>query len=279
MSAPAPSRDATRLRLREKLYFVDIAILALAFTSLLVFLLDRTHALPPDEESGLRIVDLVLVALYGIAFVYKVLVVEAPGRWLRRYWIYALGVFPLTINILVPNRYFIVIQVVILVLRVGEGLDRAFGARVLRGLFERYRYMLIEELTDPLLMRLAVVLEDAVTSRDYAAAIGKRLDERRDLIEQAVDRAIAASPKLQTLTRFGVVDKWVDETREEMVDALHAALTAPELNQIIREGLQDAFAELKQGIADKKWHGKGVGLKDVAVGVVTGPDRHPTEQP
>jgi hypothetical protein len=266
MAAPAPP-PPTRLRLRERLYFLDVAILILAFTSLLVFLLDRTHALPPDEEIVLRYVDLALVALYGAAFLYKVILVENPGRWLRRYWIYALGILPLTIPLGVPVRYFIVVQVIILVLRTGEALDRAFGARVLRGLFERYRYMLIEELTDPLLMRLAIVLEDAVTSRDYAAAIGHRLDERRDLIEKAVDRAIAASPKLQTITRFGVVDKWVDDTREEMVDALHAALTGPELNQIIREGLQDAFGELKQGIADKKWRGKGVGITDVAVGV------------
>lgn len=283
--APSKARqEQARLKLRANLHVLDVAILILAFVSLLVFLLDRTNALPGDEEQALRWVDLALVALYGGAFVFKLLVVESPLKWLRRYWIYAFGVFPLTIPILVPARYYIVVQVIIVVLRTGEALDRAFGARVLRGLFERYRYMLIEELTDPLLMRLAIVLEDAVTSRDYAAAIGKRLDERRDLIEAAVDRAIAASPKLQTITRFGIVDKWVDETREEMVDAVHAALTGPELNAIIREGLQDAFAELKQGIADRKWHNKGVGLRDVAVGVVGGGDEgspapHPTQNP
>lgn len=281
MAAPTPAPQAARLRLRDNLYFVDIAILILAFTSLMVFLLDRTNALPADEQNGLRVVDLVLVGLYGAAFLFKVMVVEAPARWLRRYWIYALGVFPLTIPILVPTRFFIVVQVIILILRTGEAIDRAFGARVLRGLFERYRYMLIEELTDPLLMRLAIVLEDSMVNRDYAAAIGKRLDERRDLIEKAVDRAIASSPKLQRITSFGVVDRWVDETREEMVDALTAMLTGPELNQIIREGLQDAFGELKSGIAARKWQSKGVGLRDVATAVVRGeseaPAPHPTE--
>src|SRR5947208_1995426 len=112
MAAPTPAQQAARLRLRDNLYFVDIAILILAFTSLMVFLLDRTNALPADEQNGLRIVDLVLVGLYGAAFLFKVMVVEAPGRWLRRYWIYALGVFPLTIPILVPARFFIVVQVI-----------------------------------------------------------------------------------------------------------------------------------------------------------------------
>lgn len=260
-----------RLRLRENLHILDFAILGLAFTSLLVFLLDRTRALPAEETDVLRTLDLVLVVLYASAYVTKWMVADSPLGWLRRNWLLAFGAFPLTINVLgfvVADRYFIVIQVITLVLRAGEALDRAFGARILAGLFERYRSMLVEELSQPLLMRLAVVLEDAVTSRDYAAAIGKRLDDRRDLVEAAVKRAIAASPKLTRLSRFGPVERWIDETTDEVVDAAHAALTGPEINLLIREGLQEAFAELKQGIADRKWKEKGVGVADVALGVV-----------
>jgi hypothetical protein len=261
----------TRLRLRENLHLIDIAILGLAFTSLLVFLLDRTRSLPQGEEAGLRFLDLSLVVLYAGAYLTKWFLAPAPIRWLRRNWINAVGALPLTINVLgfaVADRYFLVVQVIIVVLRAGEALDRAFGARILEGLFERYRSMVVEELADPLLMRLALVLEDAVTSRDYAAAIGKRLDERRDLVEAAVKRAISASPKLSRLSQFGPVERWIDETTDEIVDAAHAALTGPEINLLIREGLQDAFAELKQGIAEKKWREKGVGVADVALGVV-----------
>ena len=265
MTAPIPSR---RLKLRERLYFVDIAILALAFTSLLVFLLFRTNALPDDELVGLRVVDFVLVGLYAGSYIAKGLLADDPLKWLRRNWLFALGAFPLTIPFLIPARFFIVVQVIIVTLRTGEALDRAFGARVLQGLFVRYRSMLVEELTDPILLRLAIALEEALVSRDFAKAIAKRLDERRDLVEQAVDRAIAASPKLSRLNSFPGVSGWIDDTREEMVDAAHAALSSPEVNQLIREGLQDAFAELKTSIKERKYLGKGVGVGDVAAGVV-----------
>lgn len=264
--APAPVKR--RLVLREQLHLVDYAILLLAFLSLLVFVLYRTDKLTGQDVTALKTIDLVLVALYGSAFLFKWIVAEKRMRWLGKNAVNALGVLPLTFPFLVPDRFFIVVQVIIIVLRTGEALDRAFGARVLRGLFDRYQYMLVEELTDPLLMRLAIVLEDAVTSRDYAAAIGKRLDERRDLVEAAVTRAIEASPKLKRLNEFGLVNRWVDEAREEIVDAATAALTGPELNLIIREGLQDAFTELKKGIAEKKWREKGLGVGDVARGVV-----------
>ena len=257
-----------RLALRANMHVVDYGILALALTSLLVFLLDRTRALPQLEARALMGIDIGLALLYATMFAVKLAISLEPGRWLKSNAIYAFGALPITINLLVPDRYFIVVQTIVVILRVGEGLDRAFGQRVLQGIFDRYRSMLVEELTTPLLMRLTIVLEEAVTSRDYAAAIGKRLDERRDLVEQAVKRGISASPKLARISSFGPVERWIDETTHEVVDAAHAALTGPEVNTVIRESLQELFVELKQGIAQKEWRGKGVGVLDVASGVV-----------
>lgn len=276
----APVR-APRLALRDNLHLVDYGILGLAFTSLLLFVVDRTGALPGEERRILAIVDLVLVALYGGAFATKWVLADDPARWLRRNAIHALGVLPLTVNVfpfLIADRYYVAVQIIVVVLRAGEALDRAFGARVLQGLFERYRSMVVEELTDPLLMRLAIVLEEAVVGRDYAAAIGRRLDERRDLVRAAVLRGIEASPKLSKLYAIGPVQRKVDETTEELVDALAMALTSPEVNQLIREGLQDAFAELKQNIADQKWREKGVGVKDLARGVMGGGGGQPAAE-
>jgi hypothetical protein len=265
-----PARGSRRLVLRAQLHIFDYAILALAGVSLAVFLLDRTGALPGEEVRILRYVDVTLVLLYGAAFATKWVLADDPLRWLRRNAVYAIGILPLTIPFLVAERYFILVQMIVVMLRVGAALDRAFGQRVLEGIFARYRAMVVEELSAPLLMRLAIVLEEAVLSRDYASAVGRRLDERRDLVEAAVQRAIAASPKLVRISKFGPVREFVDDTTDELVDAAHAALTGPEVNTLIREGLQEAFAELKQGIADRKWQGKGVGVKEVAAGVVGG---------
>ena len=268
--AGGPGATRPRLALRGRLHLLDYAILGLAFASLVVFLLDRTGTFPAREARGLLVVDLGISAFYALAFSTKWMLADAPARWFRRHAFLIPGMLPLTVNVLpfVADRYFIVVQVAVLFLRAGKALDRAFGAHVLQGLFERYRSMVVEELTGPLLMRLAHVLEEAVVGRDYAAAIGRRLDERRDLVEAAVKRGIAASPKLTRLARFGPVERFIDETTQEVVDAAHAALTGPEIDQLIREGLQDAFAELRQNIAQKKWREKGVGVTDVAMGVV-----------
>lgn len=271
MRVAAPSSTPTharRLALREKLHVVDYTILGLAAASLVVFLLHVGSTLSGFEAKTLRYVDFALIALYGALFGVKWMLAPEPARWVRRHAFWLLGMMPLTVPVLVPDRYYIVVQVLVLVLRTGKALDRAFGAHVLSGLFDRYRWMVVEELTEPLLMRLAVLLEESLTSRDYAAAIGKRLHERRDLVEAAVSRAIAASPKLTLVSKFGPAQRLIDETTTEVVDAAHAALTGPEINTLIREGLQDAFAELKQGIADRKWQRKGLGVTEVARSVI-----------
>ena len=269
VAPPAEAIGSPRkLALRAKLHLVDYTILALAAASLVVFLLHVGSTLTGNEATALRYVDYGLIALYGVTFGMKWMLAVEPARWFRRHAFWLLGMLPLTQPILVPDRYYIVIQVLVLVLRTGKALDRAFGAHILSGLFDRYRWMVVEELTEPLLMRLAILLDESLTSRDYAAAIGKRLDERRDLVEGAVARAIAASPKLTLVSRFGPAQRLIDETTREIVDAAHAALTGPEINALIREGLHDACTELKQGIAERKWQRKGVGVKDVARGVI-----------
>lgn len=270
MAAPpaAGILTARRFTLRAKLHLVDYTILGLAAASLGVFLLHVGSALTGIEAAALMYVDIALIALYGALFCVKWTLAPEPARWFRTHAFWLLGMLPLTQPVLVPERYYIVVQVLVLVLRTGKALDRAFGAHILSGLFDRYRWMVVEELTEPLLMRLAVLLEESLTSRDYAAAIGKRLDERRDLVESAVARAIAASPKLTLVSRFGPAQRLIDDTTREVVDAAHAALTGPEINALIREGLHDAFTELKQGIAERKWQRKGVGVTEVARSVI-----------
>ena len=259
-----PARS--RLVLRGHLHPLDWTLIVLACASVLLFLAHRLGSLAGLDQGMVRTVDYVMSGAYAVVFVAKWIMAREHTVWLRRHIALAPGILPLTVSIL-PDPWFFIGQLSVLGMRGGKALDRAFGQHVAAALSERYKSMIVEELTEPLLMRLAVLLEDSVTSRDYAAAIGKRLDERRDLVEAAVARAISASPKLSRVTRFGPVHRFVDETTKEVVDAAHAALTGPEINTLIREAFHDAFAELKSGIEERKWRRKGVGLSDVAHGI------------
>lgn len=244
--------------------WLDRLIVGLGFASVFVFTLSAVGGLTAAVRGALTILDLAVVAAYAVAFLTKGLLDEHPGRWFRRHAWLALALMPLTIPLLVAHPYFLLVQVAVLMARGAKALDRALHLRVVAGLHERYKARLLEEISEPLLMNIADSLEEALVSRDLAGALGGRLRERRELVESAVRRGIESSPRLARVTRLAPVQRWVDDTTREVVDAAQAALTSPETNALLRESLRDAFREIKAGIAEPKWPRRGMGVAEAA---------------
>lgn len=263
---------------RDRGRALDIALIVLAFASVVIFTLDVGVEVASIDLRILQAADLLLVIIYGAIFVTKGWLDEHPARWFRRHAWLAVALFPVTIPLFVAAPYFLVFQVLVLMLRIAKAIDRALHLHIVMGLSERYRARIVEEVTQPLLMDLARTLEEAVTSQDYAAAMGERLRARQDLVEAAVRRGIAASPRFARISQVAPVQRVIDETVREVVVAAHAALTGPEINLIIRESFQDAFVKLRVGIMEPKWPHRGVGLKDAASMVIHGA-RLPREEP
>ncbi|HVM44562.1 MAG TPA: hypothetical protein VM582_01405, partial [Candidatus Thermoplasmatota archaeon] len=220
--------------------WLDRAIIALAFASVLVFTLHVTGVL---GGLALTALDVAVVAAYAVIFLLKGLLDERPARWFARHIWLAVALLPLTVPVLVAQPYFLVVQIVILLARAAKAIDRALHLHVVAGHSERYRARLAEEVSQPLLMNLANALEEAVVGRDFAGALGRSLHERRDLVEAAVRHGIESNPRLARVARFGPVQRWVDETTADVVDAAHAALASPQTNILLQEAFRDAFRE------------------------------------
>lgn len=251
---------ATRDRSRP----LDVALIVLAFASVLVFTLHVSGTLDATSLRVLVWVDLAIVGAYLLIFLAKGLLDERPARWFLRHAWLAVGLMPLTIPVLLAGPWFLLLQVAIVLLRAAKAIDRALHLHVVSGLSEHYRAKAVEELTQPLLMDLARQIEETLTSRDYAAAMARRLHDRRDLVEAAVRRGLEASPRLSRLASFPPVRRWIDDTTREAVDAAHAALSGPEVNALVREAFHDAFAELRKSLAEPKWPHRGVDLREAA---------------
>ncbi|HET6404986.1 MAG TPA: hypothetical protein VFH78_10090 [Candidatus Thermoplasmatota archaeon] len=241
--------------------WLDRAIVALAFASVLLFALAMTGVL---AGVALTAIDLAIVASYAIIFLAKGLLDERPARWFARHVWLAVALLPLTVPLLVAQPYFIVVQLVILLVRGAKALDRALHLHVVSGLAERYHARAMEEVTRPLLLSLANALEESLTRRDFAGALAQGLHERRELVEEAVRHGIESSPRLARVARFPPVQRWVDDTTRDVVDAAHAALASPQTNALLQEALRDAFRELREGIQEPKWPQKGIDVHEAA---------------
>ena len=270
---PAPIPAARRaLARREGLLWLDSALLALAFLSLLILIVDRVIPLAGDEARALRWVDYAAILLFGLGFLGKLLSARNPVNHLLRNWYEAIAFLPLTVDILGLGRWFLLLQVAIVFTRFSEALDRAFGERILNRMFDRYKAMLVEELTTPLLVRLVVIIQNALVKGRYMESLGKNLDRRRPEIHAIVLKAVEANPKVARLHRIPRVKEAVSDAVEGVVDSAVASLTSEEMNRLISESLHEVFEDLKQEINKREWKERGVGVGQVTTGLFRRPD-------
>ena len=241
--------------------WLDRAIIALAFASVLLFALSVSGVV---SGVALAAADIAIIGSYALIFLLKGLLDERPTRWFARHVWLAIALLPITIPVLVAQPYFIVVQLVILLARAGKALDRALHLHVVRGLSERYHARAVEEVTRPLLLSLANALEEALLKRDFAGALAGGLHERRQLVEEAVRQGITSSPRLAKVARIPPVQRWVDETTADIVDAAQAALASDQTNALLRDAIRDAFGELRAGLEEPKWPDKGIGPAEAA---------------
>ncbi len=274
MEGHEPSR---RVRRRDILLF-DYALLILAAGSAVIGVIAFSPGLEPLEKGAIRYVDYAAIILFGFFFAAKLVRSGKPIAFAKENWFGLAGLLPLTEPLLIPDRFWIVVQIIIVTSRVSVALDRALGERVLLGVFARYKAMIVEELTDPILDRLLAIIQQALVRGRYLESLGQSLDERRPLIRESVRKSIEASPKLSKLSTLGPVKRYIDSTIEEAVDAAVVALTSEEMNRLVAESLDRALADFRGTVQDRAWRKKGYGFTDVASGIFRGEMRTDRDQ-
>lgn len=267
-AAPAPSAPSRpRLALKENLLLVDVAALALAFASFVIYVAFRTIAFEPDEVTLLRYVDYAAIVLFALFFVGKGLVSENPARYARTHFFDVFGLLPITSPLFGFDRWWGFVGVLIVLARASAALDRAFGERVLARVMHRYRAALVEELTEPILIRLLTIIREALQQGRYTASMGATLEERRNEMHAVVKRSIEASPKLTFLRNLPGMEHKIDEAVDELVTSAVTALTSDEMNRLVADALARAISDLEKKVAEPTWKGKGLGMLDVAKGL------------
>ncbi|MBI4392273.1 MAG: hypothetical protein HY556_00545 [Euryarchaeota archaeon] len=155
--------------------------------------------------------------------------------------------------------------------RFGQALDRAFGVRVGHAIYSRYKAVIVEDLTEPILDRMFHVLQVNLRGGRYAESVGRGIDSSRGQIHAAVTRAMKASPNLSTVSRISGMESLIHTVVDEALTATVATLVSDEINVAIQRSVDQTFEDLRKNVRDPKWKEVGVGLGDVGRAFVKGP--------
>lgn len=251
----------------DRVILMDYLLLVLAIASAIILFLEWNVDLPPGQERLLTLVDRVAIALFGLGFLGKVLVSPEPVHTFKTRAVELIGLFPLTQPVLVAPTYYPIVQGLALLTRFSIGLDRHLGDRALSRIFQRYRAMLVEELTDPILIRASIITEEIIQHGTYAESIGENLERKRSDIHETVRKSIDANPQMRRVMKLPGVPRLVRDAVDGALDSAVTALTSEEMEAIVQSTVEEVFKDFRTEVARKEWKAKGVGVRAVAQAV------------
>ncbi|MHB8605688.1 MAG: hypothetical protein ACYDCK_10580 [Thermoplasmatota archaeon] len=264
MTAPAAPKRRPRLARKDQLLVLDYAFLSLAFLSAAFVILTYTLKFDLAARQAVVYIDDAAVVLFALGFVARAFTWRNKLRFLRAHAIDILAFFPLTQTLFWPERWFPIVQVLIVVSRFSASLDRAFGDRVFARVVDHYRDALVDLLADPILLRIVEAFRGNLVHTDWVRTIGKSLYARKPQLLEAARKSLDSSPKIQLLRKIPGASDAIDDTVDEMVTAAILALTSEEVNRAIAESIDRALKDFEKNIQEKSDRRGKAGLGTVA---------------
>ena len=261
-----------------KFRIIDAAMILLALFSVTLVLLDiffRRKLYEWNVFTAVMIVDLVITFIFAAEFFVDNRK-KSPGRILRDGWFDIVG--------LVPMVFFVWIEAVaagvgfaavwsgevqllggaraggllrlfrlVRILRIVQAFSRflratnmTFGEQVTKRVFDKYRRIIVAELTTPIMVAGISITQELVIRMKFLEAAGKSLDAKRPEIHAAVLEALAKNKVPQNVLTQPMVERIVHDVEKAVVDTVVSTLTGPEINKLVQEMIVEVMENFKQ---------------------------------
>lgn len=143
-------------------------------------------------------------------------------------------------------RFVRVIRIVQAFQRFLRATNMTFGEQVTKRVFDKYRRIIVAELTTPIMVAGITITQELVIRMKFLEAAGKSLDAKRPEIHAAVLEALAKNKVPQSFITQPMVERIVNDVERSVVDTVVATLTGPEINKLTQEMIVEVMENFKQ---------------------------------
>jgi hypothetical protein len=262
-----------------KFRLIDGAMILLALVSVSLVFLD-IFARPKLYEWGIFreiiITDAVITAIFFIDFIMENRG-KTPARILKDGWFDIVGLVPMIAfvaleakiagdpfsavfnehiqlsggaaaggSLLRLFRFVRIVRIVQAFSRFLRATNMTFGEQVTKRFFDKYRRIIVAELTTPIMVAGITVTQELVIRMKFLDSVGKAIDEQRPQIHQAVVEAMKSNKVPDQIIAQPLVDKITHQVEKAVVDNIVATLTGPELNALTQKMIVEVMENFKQ---------------------------------
>ena len=255
-AGPAPPERAAAARPAERITWVDWVVVALAVVSLGLVITDEVMSSyfqeHPERRRWIIYADLAICGVFFLEFVARMR--HQPSKWAYTVsrWYDVLGMIPVSHPLFRGLRLLRILRIVVITSRFVRATNRTFGEMAFEATVRRFRNILVEEVSDAVVLRSLSVVEPWLVRARFADRVGEAMETRRPEIHRMVRDAMGRVPGSKLMLRVGPVRSVVDTAENAAVQAVIDTLRSDELNRIVQEATRNVLDELKAQVAEKE---------------------------
>lgn len=210
--------------------------------------------LPPLADQLIVAADLSILLLFAGEFVYEIRRASNKIVYARNHWYEIVGMVPIAHWGLRAFRLVRLLRMYV-VERYPEEVEpeRDWSYALVRGLIMHYRNVLLEEITDPIIMTSLNVIEDPLARAEHAKALGASIRERRENIHAIVLDSVTNTKGLRTFARTRYGQDIVRAVTESTLETTIHTLESEELNKVISDSIREVLDEVRSKVREKSY--------------------------
>ena len=279
MAAPQVGPSAAAQKLEAPAFrVIDAVMILLALVSVTLVFLDIFARGWLYEKGIFReviIADLVITLVFLASFVLENRG-KSPARMLRESWFDVLGLVPMIAFVYMEAavggqafgpvfneevrltggaaasggllrlfRFVRIVRIVQAFSRFLRATNMTFGEQVTKRFFDKYRRIIVAELTTPIMVAGITVTQEIVIRMKFLESVGKAIDQQRPQIHAAVLEALQKNKVPDNFLAQPFVDKLVNDIENAVVNTVVDTLTGPELNALTQKMIVDVMENFK----------------------------------
>lgn len=234
----------------------DWTFVGLAVVSIVLLVARDVYGgfLPPLADQLIVAADLSILLLFAGEFVYEIRRASNKVVYARNHWYEIVGMVPIAHWGLRAFRLVRLLRMYV-VERYPEEVEpeRDWSYALVRGLIMHYRNVLLEEITDPIIMTSLNVIEDPLARAEHAKALGASIRERRENIHAIVLDSVTNTKGLRTFARTRYGQDIVRAVTESTLETTIHTLESEELNKVISDSIREVLDEVRSKVREKSY--------------------------
>lgn len=251
MSEQDPSFQAVFTQKKESVGFIDWAMLALAFVSVVILSWATFTDVPDDILYWIIIGDFVVCGIFLVEFLFRWREAGWPLNFPLRRWYEVLGMIPVADPALRGLRLLRVVRVIILLSRLGRAADRALGEEFVYRLVRRFSNIIIGVIKRPITIAVIGEVADVLKKGHYTQNVARALEQNHQMLVDTILDQVAADSRTAYLQRLPFYRDIARVSADTSLSVVLQILQDPRTDELVADILRENLDQIREAIHER----------------------------